>query len=144
MILAGMAGGVLYIYIARSGHETTIQPSNLEMIFRNFLELKLLARPRLKEFLFAVPSLMLFIYIAFKAYKPLIWIIGIPAVITFTSLINTFCHLRTPLYLSIVRTFLSLGIGIIIGGLLIILIELIIRIITKIKNHNKDNKLKTE
>lgn len=144
IILAGVAGAVLYIYIARSGHETTIQPSNLEMIFRNFLELKLLARPRLKEFLFAIPSLMVFIYIAFKAYKPLIWIVGIPAVITFTSIINTFCHLRTPLYLSIVRTFLSLGIGIIIGALLILLIELVIGIVNKVINHNKNNKLETE
>lgn len=115
-LLATLAGGiVMYIYIARSGHETTVQPSDIEMIFRNFLELKLLARPRLKEFLMAIPALMMFAYISYKVYKPLIALVGIPAVITFTSIINTFSHLRAPIYLSVVRTLLAIGFGIVIG-----------------------------
>lgn len=115
-LLTALVGGViLYIYIARSGHETTVQPSDIEMIFRNFLELKLLARPRLKEFLMAVPALMMFSYISYKVYKPLVALLGIPAVITFTSIINTFSHLRAPIYLSVVRTFLAIGFGIVIG-----------------------------
>ena len=142
IIFAGIIGSVLYIYIARSGHETTVQPSNLEMLFRNFLELKLLARPRLKEFLIAVPSMMLFIYIAYKAYKPLICLVGIPAVITFTSIINTFCHLRTPIYLSIIRSLLSIGFGIIIGTILILICEMLERIYHKFIS--KKNTFETE
>jgi len=33
--ILGAAAVVAYVYIARSGHETELQPSNLEMIFRN-------------------------------------------------------------------------------------------------------------
>lgn len=127
LLLASLAAGVLYIYIARSGHETTVQPPEIEMIVRNFLELKLLARPRTKEFLIAIPSMMLFSYLAYKSYKPLLAIVGLPAVIMFTSIINTFCHLRTPIYLSIIRTLIGLLIGLVIGTLLIIVADLLER-----------------
>jgi len=131
LLAAGAGAAVLYIYIARSGHETTVQPSNIEMIFRNFLELKLLARPRLKEFFLAVPALMIFSYVSYKAYKPLIALVGIPAMITFTSVINTFCHLRTPIYLSVIRTLIGIGFGIIIGLIGIFVCELIERLIKR-------------
>lgn len=123
ILFAAIAGGILYIYIARSGHETTVQPSNIEMIFRNFLELKLIARPRTKEFLFAIPALMVFAYISMKAYRPLIAIVGVPAMITFTSIVNTFCHLRTPIYLSVARTLIGLGFGILLGIIAISVFE---------------------
>jgi len=123
VLLSTIAGGILYIYIARSGHETTVQPSNIEMIFRNFLELKLLARPRTKEFMFAIPALMVFAYVSMKAYRPLIPIVGLPAMITFTSIVNTFCHLRTPIYLSVARTLIGLGFGILLGLLAILVFE---------------------
>lgn len=127
LLLAGIGAAVLYVYIARSGHETTVQPPEIEMIVRNFLELKLLARPRTKEFLIAIPSMMLFSYIAYKSYKPLVAILGLPSVIMFTSIINTFCHLRTPIYLSIFRTLIGLVIGLVIGTILIIIADLLER-----------------
>lgn len=123
IVFSAFAGLILYIYIARSGHETSLQPTNIEMIFRNFLEMKLLARPRTKEFLFAIPALMVFAYVSIRAYKPLIALFGIPAVVTFTSIINTFCHLRTPIYLSVIRTIYAIGFGAIIGLVGILVIE---------------------
>ena len=132
ILFAAVAGGILYIYIARSGHDTAIQPSNIEMIFRNFLELKLLARPRTKEFMIAIPALMTFAYISMKAYKPLIAIVGVPAMITFTSIVNTFCHLRTPIYLSVIRTLIGIGFGILIGIVVIAVFEGIERIVKHI------------
>ncbi len=104
-----------YIYIARTGHETTIQPSDLEMIVRNFLEEVLLARPRTKEFLMAFPALLLTVYVAFRKYKKLIFPFGLVAVIGLTSVVNTFSHLRTPVYLSTIRTFYSVLLGLILG-----------------------------
>jgi hypothetical protein len=94
------------------------------MIFRNFLEVKLLARPRLKEFLVAVPAMMVFVYVVYKGYKPLIALTGLPAVIMTTSIINTFSHLRTPIYLSIIRSIFSIGFGIILGIVAILIFEL--------------------
>ncbi|MCH4889182.1 hypothetical protein EZV73_16420 [Acidaminobacter sp. JC074] len=133
LLATALGGVILYIYIARSGHETTVQPSDIEMIFRNFLELVLLARPRLKEFLIAVPAMMMFAYISYKGYKPLVALVGLPAVITFTSIINTFSHLRAPIYLSIVRTLLGIGFGLVIGLIGILVFDGIIRLVKRIK-----------
>lgn len=131
VLLGGIGAAVLYVYIARSGHETTVQPSNIEMILRNFLELKLIARPRTKEFLMAVPAVMTFVYVVYKGYKPLIPFVGIPATILFTSIINTFCHLRSPIYLSVSRTLLGIGMGVIIGLIALVIYEIIERLVKR-------------
>ena len=49
-IIAALVGGAAFIYISRTGHETNIQPSNIEMITRNFMVYVLLARPRKRNF----------------------------------------------------------------------------------------------
>lgn len=125
-----------YIYIARTGHETSIQPTELEMIARNFLENILLARPRTKEFLLAFPSLMLSIYVAYKSYVKIIYPIGLVSVIGLTSIVNTFSHLRTPLYLSIIRTLYSIGFGAVLGILIILIIEFIRYFFNALKGRN--------
>lgn len=117
-----------YIYIARTGHETNIQPSNFEMIARNLLEERLLARPRTKEFLLAFPMLMVAVYFARNKYKLFAFSAGLVAVIGQTSVANTFSHLRTPLYLSFTRTVYGLGMGIILGVIYIAIIEIALRI----------------
>src|SRR5690606_27829326 len=117
-----------YIYIARTGHETSVQPSNLEMIARNFLELKLLARPRTKEFVLAFPAVILAAYMIKYKSNIAMFVLGIIITIGQTSIVNTFCHLRTPLYLSIIRTFYSVLFGIILGiiytGLLVFVMKI--------------------
>ncbi|WP_053955325.1 DUF5693 family protein [Inediibacterium massiliense] len=117
IILGVIVAAVGYIYIARTGHETSIKPSDLEMIFRNVLEEKLYARPRNKEFLFAFPAIMLGIFMAYRGWKWLIFTFGLAAVIGQTSIVNTFCHLRTPMNLSIARTGYSILLGMIIGSI---------------------------
>lgn len=115
ILLAGVVGIVGYIYIARTGHETNIEPSDLEMIVRNFLEVELLARPRTKEFLLAFPALVMIYSFAKQRVKLFLFPALLVVTIGLTSVANTFSHLRTPLYLSIVRTLYSFGFGIIIG-----------------------------
>ena len=116
-----------YIYIARTGHETNIQPSTLEIMARNILEEKLIARPRNKEFLIAFPALMAAIYFATKRSTLFIFGAGLGAIIGQTSIANTFSHLRTPIYLSFMRTVYSLGIGIILGIVYIVILEMILK-----------------
>jgi len=122
-----------FIYIARAGHETNIQPSTIEMVFRNFLENKLLARPRTKEFLIAFPSLMITIYLANIGLKKYLYPFGLVSVIGFTSIINTFCHLRTPIYLSFIRTVYSVVFGMIIGSILILILDYGLKKLERIK-----------
>ncbi|MDR0424567.1 MAG: DUF5693 family protein [Clostridiales Family XIII bacterium] len=115
MLLVGavFAAGGMY-YILRTGHEV-VTASRIEMIFRNDLEELLLARPRTKEFLFAFPAIMLMVYTAFRRLRFWTVAFGFCGVVGVTSVINTFMHLRTPLYLGFVRTGYSVLFGIIIG-----------------------------
>ncbi|WP_129598405.1 DUF5693 family protein [Anaerophilus nitritogenes] len=117
VILGVIVAAIGYVYIARTGHETSITPSDLEMIFRNVLEEKLYARPRNKEFLFAFPAIMIGVFMAYRGWKWFVFTFGLAAVIGQTSIVNTFCHLRTPMALSIARTGYSILLGVIIGSI---------------------------
>jgi hypothetical protein len=122
----GVVGFVGIIFLARTGHETSIQPSNLELIFRNFLEYELIARPRTKEFLIAFPALMLLIYAVNRHFRFSIIPLGLLASIGFASVVNTFSHIRTPLYLSLFRTLYSTVFGIAIGIVLVLVLDAVL------------------
>jgi hypothetical protein len=126
-------GYVGYIYISRTGHETSVQPSDIEMIVRNFLERELPARPRTKEFLIAFPALYGMVYFLNKDYKIIAGIMSVGAVIGLASIVNTFSHIRSPLYLSVARSGFSFLFGIITGVVAIIAIDLAYKIFCKYK-----------
>ncbi|MEA4986724.1 MAG: DUF5693 family protein, partial [Anaerovorax sp.] len=129
--LGVLMAGVGAYYIIRTGHDTAVQPSTLEMLFRNELEDLLLARPRNKEFLFAFPAAMMLIYSCFRKFKLWTVLFGICSVIGMTSVVNTFMHIRTPLYLGFARTAYSLCFGVIIGIIGIALFEVFYRLYKK-------------
>lgn len=137
IILAGILGVIGYIYIARTGHETNIQVSNIELIVRNFLENILIARPRTKEFLMAFPAIFAAVFVANKKITFATEAFMLIGVIGTSSIINTFCHIRTPLYLSIDRTLISICFGIIIGCIAIIILNGIYKIITNLQERLK-------
>lgn len=122
IVLLGIGAFVAYIYLARSGHETDIQPTDLEMIFRNALEQVFLARPRTKEFLMAFPALMAVVAFAVRKRKMVLFPLILVASLGFSSIVNTFSHLRTPLYLSTVRELYALGLGLLIGILAVVVV----------------------
>jgi len=107
--------GVGYYYIERTGHDSSIQVSSIEMIIRNKLEDILIARPRSKEFLFAFPSVIMLAYTSIRKFKLWPILFGLASVIGMTSVANTFMHIRTPLYLGFIRTGYSLLFGVVIG-----------------------------
>lgn len=132
MILIGaVVLGVGYYYILRTGHESGIEVSSIEMLFRNTLEDNLLARPRNKEFLFAFPAVMMLVYTSIRQFKLWPIIFGLASVIGMTSVVNTFMHIRTPLYLGFVRTGYSLLFGIVIGIIGIAIFERIHKLYKK-------------
>ena len=132
-IVVGILGIIGYVYISRTGNESSLQPSNIEMISRNFMEYVLLARPRTKEFLIAFPAMFAAVYAANKKSKFFTGIFMMAAVIGTSSVINTFSHLRTPIYLSFARTVIALGLGIVIGCVAIVFIDLIYQLFVKIQ-----------
>jgi hypothetical protein len=115
-----------YIYLARTGHEGNLQPMEIEMVIRNFLEETLLVRPRTKEFTVAFPALFLGAYLASLRFKSLIFLSGLAAVIGQTSIVNTFSHLRTPFIVSVIRTAYSLVAGIGFSAVYLLLLILIV------------------
>jgi hypothetical protein len=136
-IIAGILAVVGYIYISRTGHETNIQPSNIEMISRNFMEYVLLARPRTKEFLIAFPAIFAAVYAASKKSIFYTGLFMLASAIGTSSVINTFSHLRTPVYLSFARTLIALGFGIIIGCILVVVLDWINKLFVKLQERLK-------
>lgn len=137
VLLAGILMIAGYIYIARTGHETNVQASQLELMVRNFLENILIARPRSKEFLIAFPALFAAVFAANRKIPLLTELCMLASAIGTSSIINTFCHIRTPLYLSIDRTLISMLFGIIIGCIVIIILDILYKIYFKLQERLK-------
>lgn len=123
VVLAAVAALVFIYYLSRSGNEG--QVSSLERMFRSFLEDTLKVRPRTKEFLIAHPLFILGGYLVFK-YRSALYLI-FAGVIGQLSLVNTFTHLHTPVWISLIRTAYGIGFGIVIGLLLIAVWEIVAR-----------------
>ena len=54
-----------------------------------------------------------------------------------SSVINTFSHIRTPIYLSFARTVIALGFGIVIGCVLVLVCDLSYRVFMKVQERLK-------
>ncbi|MGI6731505.1 MAG: DUF5693 family protein [Anaerovoracaceae bacterium] len=133
VVIGALLLGVGAYYILRTGHDSSIEVSSVEMLFRNTLEDNLLARPRTKEFLFAFPAVMMMVYTSIRKFKLWPIIFGLASVVGITSVINTFMHIRTPLYLGFARTGYSLLFGIIIGIIIIFIFELMHKLYKKLE-----------
>lgn len=120
-----LALAAIYIYIGRSGNDSGIQVSSLEIRMREILENIFLARPRLKEFLIGYPSIMAMIYL-YRRYKEDLILLGLGfgAMIGSISMVNSFCHDFTAVSISVSRTWAGLLTGLLIGFLLLIVIWL--------------------
>ncbi|MCI2426165.1 DUF5693 family protein [Candidatus Acetothermia bacterium] len=103
---------VLAIVILRSGAYGLIY-LEFEMAIRQLLEETLYARPRFKEFLFGHPLLFLAAASTVSSFKSIAVVLGMVGQV---SIINTFAHAHTPIYLSLLRTGNGLLLGLLAGG----------------------------
>lgn len=123
ILFVGFAG-LLLLLLLRSGHESNVQPSAIELFMRNTLEYFLPARPRTKAFMAAYPSLILFVYLAFhKRWQILYPVLTLMAVIGQSNILNTFSHIRTPLYISFLRVSYEFLLSLAVGALFILLVK---------------------
>ena len=127
LVLLAVVALAGYYYLARTGHESDVTVSTLEIIMRNDLENLLLARPRTKEFLVCFPSIMLAAYCAVRRLPFFTALFGLAGTIGMTSVCNTFMHIRTPLYLGFARTGYAVVLGVILGAVFIGVFELCLR-----------------
>lgn len=117
--------GAIGVLLMRSGNASSSASPALELQVRRVLEVVLWARPRTKEFLLGHPALLLAAF-AWLASRPAVpglgprqnrWVgaLLLMAAVGQASVADTFCHLHTPIVLSLVRTANGLWLGILIG-----------------------------
>ena len=121
LALAGLAVGGMYLLLTTRSGDAAI--SSIETAFRNWLEYTLYVRPRTKELLFAVPCIPVFLWACRRKYAPLQLLCGAGVCLECVSVVNTFCHAVAPLLVSVVRTLLGVGLGLVPGLLAVLALE---------------------
>ncbi len=128
-ILYGSAGLGLLVLVAvafmlsRTGNDNPAGVSGLELQIRSLLDKVLYTRPRTKEFLIGHPFLIAGLVLlaqgcqrpALKGWGGILMTVGM---IGMTSMVNTLCHLHSPLELNLARILIGWVIGGILGGIL--------------------------
>ncbi len=115
-IVAGIIALVfVFVILSRSGNESGVGVSGFELKIRALLDKYLVARPRFKDMFghtAMVLSLLLFARTRRRDWALPLFLLGVFGQV---SLLNTFCHLHTPIAVSLWRAGLGIGIGL-IGG----------------------------
>lgn len=108
----------LALFVARSGNDPGVGVSATELKTRALLDKYLFVRPRTKEFLLGHPALFLGLAAAASRRFPA-WVLPLLVVgaIGQSSLMDTFCHLHTPLLVSALRGLIGWVLGAIFGAL---------------------------
>lgn len=121
LLLVGFIGIAGLIFIGRSGHEEGVPVSQLEISLRRFLESTLAVRPRSKEFLIGHPAFLLVPLALAKRWPQwLHFLLVIAAGIGQASMVETFAHMRSPLWMSTLRGVNGVLIGILVGVIVIL------------------------
>jgi hypothetical protein len=123
LLLTLIALAALMLAVARTGNEPGVGVSGLELKFRALLDNLLPARPRTKEFLIGHPAFVLALALFFRGRRRLTLPLLVVGTIGQVSLLNTFCHIHTPLSLSVIRAVTGLVAGAAMGMALFGLIE---------------------
>lgn len=113
VVLIVLIGG--FYYILRSGN--TSLALTFERRLRDFLEKVFLVRPRFKE-LIGYPFLLLYAFNQQKSLKRYSFLVPIIASIAIVSTVNTFCHIKAPLWVSTLRSVEGVLLGYSLGGIL--------------------------
>jgi len=117
-ILLGVIGlAIVGVILLRSGNDPGIGVSSTELGFRALLNKVLSVRPRTKEFLFGHPLLVIGLALAYSGRRKPLPLFLLAGAIGQASLLNTFCHIHTPLVISVTRALLGLVLGGVIGGI---------------------------
>ena len=112
------------VFILRTG-DGALRTSILEQRIRNIFENELFVRPRTKEFAIAYPALAVASAMIARGGKRYAWLFAIMFSPGLASVVNTFCHSRSPLYLSLARTVSGAGFGLLLGIVAIVVVYLV-------------------
>jgi hypothetical protein len=108
--------GLIGYFLIRTGNAGAAWKVGWEQGLRDRMEDLFMARPRFKEFAIGYPLLILGFHSQKERFRRLLVGLGMIGPI---SMVNTFCHLHSPLSLSFIRTFNGVLLGAVVGlGLL--------------------------
>ncbi|MDA1353034.1 MAG: DUF5693 family protein [bacterium] len=106
------------VYILRSGNYLNIP--FIETWMRNTLESLLFVRPRTKEFLIGIPLLMVgYMFVDSKISREWVWFFNALGAVALISILNSFCHVHTPLIISLYRSVIGVVFGFLFAWLYI-------------------------
>lgn len=113
-LIAGIVA--LALLVARSGNDAGIGVSPMELRLRALLDRVVGVRPRFKEFMVGHPALLLALALAVTPrYRVWAFPLLLVGIIGQVGMLNSFCHLHSPLKVTLLRTFNGLWMGGLIG-----------------------------
>jgi hypothetical protein len=139
--LAALAALVIVVLmLLRTGNDPGVGVSPLELRFRSLLD-QFLVRPRTKEFLLGHPALVvaLFLWITGRG-RSLVAPMLLIATIGQAGMVNSFCHLHTPIALTLARTGNGLWLGALIGLAICLVVSRVEKKRQSAQRHEADTK----
>lgn len=126
------------VFVARSGHTMGMPVSATELKFRAFLEQAMYARPRSKELLIGHPAFMLAVLAWFRKWPTMVlFVLVLIATIGQGSMVETFAHMRSPIFMSFARGIGGIVLGAVIGAICMIFVQLWSRFVSPKLSPNK-------
>ncbi len=109
--------------IMRTGNEPGVGVSGAELRARAVLDKVLPVRPRTKEFLIGHPCFVLAVGLWWRGRRRWAKPLFVVGAVGQVSILNTFCHIHTPLYLSFIRDLTGLAFGAALGAAVLLVVE---------------------
>jgi hypothetical protein len=119
LLIACAVLGIAALVLARSGNTSDIAPSPFELSLRQHLTVLLSVRPRFKEFVIGFPFLMLLPALRSVDRRAIGILLTLGIGVGLGDIIDTFSHIHTPIAISLLRVFIGLVVGAIIGSVAI-------------------------
>ena len=125
---------VAFYFVGRSGHTGGVPVPAIELKMRALLEQLMYARPRQKEFMIGHPAFFLTVLAVYRC-APRWWqfVLVCGAVIGQGSLVQTFCHIRTPVIMSFIRALDGYASGAALGIIAVVAVWLLIPLFESVK-----------
>lgn len=112
------------VLIARSGHTSGMPVSGAEIKIRAMLEQLFYARPRSKEIFIGHPAFVMAMAAFLQKFpKSICYVLTIVATIGQSSMVETFAHMRTPIFMSFMRGIDGVLPGALIGAVLVLFLN---------------------
>ena len=105
-----------YLWMARFGNESGMEISSFELKLRATLERVFVTRPRTKEIFMGHPAFLVAIWFMLRDRKWLAWGALVLATIGQSDVVNTMCHIHTPVFFNIWRSLAGIVIGAAVGA----------------------------